>query len=207
MNIDKKEQVLVAVIVILILVSGIVIILWENFINRHPENEINSGTNFIQNQEDKKTDFEVKEEIIIHIDGEVKKPGVYRLNEKSRIIDAVKAAGGETSKADLTGINLADFLSDGSKIIIPGEKAEPTNDNITGENMAKTSFSEKNDKININQADLNRLTELNGIGDSIAQNIIDYRGKVNGFDSPEQLKEVSGIGDKIFANLEEEITL
>lgn len=141
-------------------------------------------------------------EVIVDICGAVVNPGVVKLFEGDRIIDAVNKVGGLTEKADLKRINLARKLQDGEKIIVPevGEETIETdlfkkNNNIEHENI------KHNGKININNADKTQLMELNGIGEVLAERIIKYRNDNNGFKNIEDIKNVSGIGVKKFESI------
>lgn len=122
-----------------------------------------------------------------HIKGEIMAPGYYELEEGSRYMDALLAAGGETAEADIEAINLSTIIVDGEEIIVP----------------QKASDSPETDgKININTADIYQLCKLDGIGEKTAQKIIDYRSKHGKFNSKKELLNVDGIGDTKFKNIE-----
>lgn len=132
--------------------------------------------------------------IKIHIIGEVINPGMYELDEGARIYDAVRIAGGTTDVSDINKINLAYELSDGEKIYIPSIFDE--------ENEYTLSNEEKNsNKININKATSEDLQTISGIGPSLASKIIAYREENGKFNSIEELKNVSGIGDKKYESI------
>ena len=142
--------------------------------------------------------------IFVDIGGEVVSPMVVELEEGSRVGDAIEAAGGITENADLTDINRAAFVEDGEKIYIPpaeieGEESE--------ENVASPGHqaSRGDGRININTADSAQLQELDGIGPATAQKIIDYRKENGRFSSIEDIKNVSGIGDKSFEKIKDRI--
>lgn len=128
----------------------------------------------------------------IHIKGEVNAPGYYELNYGSRIKDAIKAAGSETKRADLSSVNLALRLSDGEEIVIPAIGA---------------ADKESSSLIDINTADMYKLCKLDGIGESIASDIIEYRTKNGGFKSVTELKKIKGIGNSKFNNIKDKITV
>jgi len=131
--------------------------------------------------------------VTIYITGAVKKPGVYTFKEGSRIKDAVDRAG-LTPDAGLSSINLAEIMVDQQHIVVM-----KINDNDDSTNGGTTGNSDG--RININTAELNDLTQLPGVGPSTAQKIIDYRKQHGRFKRVEDLKKVSGIGDKKFNDL------
>jgi competence protein ComEA len=135
-------------------------------------------------------------DIFVDIGGAVKNPQVVKLPEGSRVEDAIKAAGGLTDKADLTEINRAAFLEDGEKVYIPEAYEE-------GE--TSSSVSKGDSRVNINTADSDELQKLNGIGPATAEKIIDYRDEHGRFSNIEDIKNVSGIGDKTFEKFEDDI--
>ncbi len=150
-------------------------------------------------------DVEVSSNVMIDVAGEVIKPGVYELNNGDRINDALIAAGGLSAKADRDwvekNLNKAEKLVDGQKIYIPKIGVKVKVDNVLGESVTKTKI------VRINTATLEQLDTLSGIGPSIAQKIIDYRTQNGGFKNVEELKLVSGIGDKLFEKIKNEIAL
>ncbi len=138
-----------------------------------------------------------KGKIGVYITGEVNNPGVYYIDENSRLNDLIELSGGLTQNADLTELNLAEKLSDSDKIDVP--KINHNEDDTTIENEEKES-----DLININKASKEELKTLNGIGDTLAQNIIEYRKKSK-FETIEELLNVSGIGNSKFESIREYI--
>ena len=147
------------------------------------------------------------EKIVIHIAGAVKNPGVYTLEEGQRVKDAIEIAGGPLPEADLLRLNLAQKIHDEDKLYVPkiGESPEQSEqeDELYGSTVGIIS---KNDgKVNINTANETELTTLPGIGPATAQKIIDYRTTSGPFKSIEEIKNVSGIGDKKFEQLKDKI--
>lgn len=134
--------------------------------------------------------------IFVDIGGAVKSPQVVELPEGSRVEDAIEAAGGLTEDADLTDINRAAFLEDGEKVYIP---------EIYDESDGEYSAPQGDGKININTADSDELQELNGVGPATAEKIIDYREENGRFSNIEDIKNVSGIGDKTFDKFKDDI--
>ena len=136
------------------------------------------------------------EEIFVFVCGEVTAPGVIRLTAGSRVGDALELAGGLTESADTDYVNLAEVLQDGQKVYFPS----------VAEVRAGSSSAESS-AVNINTADAEKLCELPGIGESKAAAIIDYRTKYGRFDKPEDLMQVSGIGQSSFERLRPYITV
>jgi len=133
------------------------------------------------------------QELTVHVSGAVTHPGVVLLAEGDRVIDAIEAAGGPLPEADLDGLNLALTVQDGQKIAVP----------LRGETGGTSpGGGETQKKINLNTADAESLEGLPGIGPTLAERIISYRENQGGFRSVEELKQVSGIGDKKFEEIE-----
>ena len=141
-------------------------------------------------------------EVVVHVAGAVSSPGVYTLPADSRVDDAVRAAGA-TANADLSQLNLAQKLADGQKITVPVAGATPAD----GSSAATTADSDNGGLININTATQEELESLPSIGEVRAQAIITYREEHGGFRTIDELKEVSGIGDKIFADISPHVTV
>ena len=157
-------------------------------------------------------------EIAVYISGEVKTPQVVRMKTGDRLVDAVEKCGGMTKDADLNAVNLALLLKDEAHYIIPkiGDTSIEATDSsgytsTTGENEVKQNNSNNSNpsspKVNINTADKTTLISLPSIGGKTAQKIIDYRENVGKFQTKEDLKNVSGIGDKKYSQLEDLITV
>jgi competence protein ComEA len=160
--------------------------------------EVFNETNVVSNST--ANNKEVKD-ITVYINGEVKKPGVYKLKDRSRTEDLVKVAGGFTENADKDKLNLAKKLKDEDYIYVEktaGEKSDAVNP------QASSSVS-SDGKVNINTASKEELKTVPGIGDVTAQKIIDYREKNGGFSSIEDLKKVGRIGDKTLEKMKDKI--
>lgn len=154
----------------------------------------------------------VDEEIcIIHITGAVQKPGVYQLAEGKRIIDAVELAGGVTERANLDAVNLAARIYDGQKIIIPYISHNLENEESKINELYMISpeyiYSGNSHLININTAGIPELESLPGIGTTLANRIVEYRKNNGTFRKVEDIKNVSGIGEKKFEAIKELITV
>ncbi|MFJ7737900.1 helix-hairpin-helix domain-containing protein [Lysinibacillus sp. NPDC097287] len=154
----------------------------------------------------------VLQQVLVDVKGAVLHPGVYSLNEEQRIIDAVQLAGGYSTEADTQLINHAQKVQDEMVIYIPmkGEKLDEVTSGFVSMPTADTSAgggSAKDGKVNLNKADEAALTTLSGIGPSKAQSIISYREENGGFQTIEDLKKVTGIGDKTYEKLKDSITV
>lgn len=143
-------------------------------------------------------------EIVVDIKGEVKTPGVYHMEEGSRIIDVIDKAGGLLDEAETTAVNFAQVLADQMVIYVPkvGEEI-PTEHSVSQDNMNNADSDTA--KIDINRAEKEALMTLNGIGNSKAENIISYREENGLFETIEDIKNVSGIGEATFNNLKDSI--
>jgi competence protein ComEA len=138
----------------------------------------------------------VEQFLYVHIVGEVKTPGMYQLPLGARLVDGVFAAGGLTADADNSSVNLARELSDGEQIVV-----------LKVGEIAEAGGSAPGGLISINRATAEQLEELPGIGPALSSRIIAYRDANGGFKTKEDLLNVSGIGDSIFAGFTDLITL
>ena len=148
-------------------------------------------------------------EIFVHLSGAVNKPGVLKLSEGTRVYEAVEMAGGLEVDADSSGINLARTLQDEERIHIPRQGEIQTNP-VQYANPATQSIggeTRQSGLININTADSASLQTLTGIGPSTAEKILDYRQSSGPFRSIEQIKEVSGIGEKTYQKFKDKICI
>lgn len=139
------------------------------------------------------------DEIVVHVAGAVKKPGVVRIPRGSRVDDAVKAAGGFSSQADPDSVNLAQPLEDGVQVYVPHRGETVQVERRVGTARQSTVPEHKalpSGKININTANVEQLESLPGVGPATARAIIDYRTHNGGFSSVDELLEVRGIGPK-----------
>jgi competence protein ComEA len=138
-------------------------------------------------------------ELAVYVTGAVQDPGVYYLLAESRVQDALEAAGGPTVNADLDRVNLAERVHDEDQIYFP---------EIGEENVPSTRMGGSGEGlININTASVAELESLPGIGPALAQSIVDYRAAHGAFDTVEEIMEVEGIGQGIFDEIKELITV
>lgn len=156
--------------------------------------------------------------IKVYITGAVANPGVISLDSDKRLDDAIRMAGGLLEKADANRINMAMNLEDSQHYIIPyiGQDDAAVNNQATNQNVAGASpaggqtggqatGNNAGAKININTADQSKLEDIPGVGPATAKKIMDYRQKSGGFKSIEDIKNVTGIGDKKFENMKDSI--
>lgn len=135
--------------------------------------------------------------LVVYVCGQVASPGVYELAAGSRIVSAIEAAGGFLESAAAEAINLAEPVQDGMQIDVP--------DLEEAAQAQLSSVRHQAGLVNINQASLQELCTLQGIGEAKAQAIMDYREALGGFQSIEQLREVSGIGERLFEQIKDSI--
>ena len=193
------------IIILAFFVLGVVIYIVYKIIsnNQYEKIELENFTNNEIEQE-----IEEKEYIVLHITGEVLNPGIIKIEEGARVWDAIDKAGGITEKANLDKINLAYVLSDGQKLYIPSVYDEEEKEIITediGQNIIEDFTVKTNNKININTATQTELEALSGIGPSTALKIINYRKENGKFKNIEEIKNVPGIGESKFKQIENQI--
>jgi competence protein ComEA len=191
MDLSKRELLLIGLIVILLVVNIGLILKIES--SKKGDTTIETlDSLFVEDEEYS------RKEIFVYVTGEVKENRVVCLQDGARMVDAVDAVGGALETADLDRINLAKLLQDGERIYVPaiGEIAD---------NYTEMAYNEEDAVININTASASQLETLQGIGPVLAQRIVDYREKEGGFQKPEDIMRVSGIGIKIFENLKDSI--
>lgn len=154
------------------------------------------------------------EEVPIYICGEVKNPGVYYVSTHAIINDIVEKSGGFTDEANQMAVNLASQIVPNEKIIVPkiGEEIDKLIDSydnrerIESSSVSPQATINQNPLINLNTATKEQLMTLNGIGEVKAAAIIAYRQEKGVFSSVDELKNISGIGDKTFEKIKQFIT-
>lgn len=210
MKLDKKNiKILLSVLVVIVI--GIIYISVKDKSNNYnktnkkvsksymPDNynkdqDIYYNSEEIKNKNLKESEEENKQKnnIKVYISGEVENSGVYEIDNNSRIIDVIELAGNLTKDADTENINLASFVKDGQHIKIP---------KIGEEVKVAVNNTENNNIININEASLQELMSMPGIGQAKAENIIRYRESNGNFSKIEDIKNVNGIGNALFENI------
>jgi competence protein ComEA len=143
--------------------------------------------------------------VIVHVAGEVHRPGVYRLPAGSRVEEAVGRAGGARPRADLSAVNLAAKVEDGRQIVVPRRAPAGAVPATAGGAAGAAPGAGPAVPINLNTATLEQLDTLDGVGPATAQKILAYRDEHGGFGSVEELGQVSGIGEKRLAALREKV--
>ena len=218
----KKEIIIVSIILILLILT---IFYWLN-LKKNNKKVIKKDKEVVQKLE-KKEEKEIEKTVKVDIKGEINNPGIYELDESKRVIDVIELAGGLTNNADTSVINLSKKLKDEMVIIIYSkyqvknfeatkekekvveEKCIQENENALkndaciNDNNSKDTNTQS--KVNINTASLEQLQTLPGVGESKAKSIIEYREKQK-FKTIENIKNVTGIGDSLFAKIKENIT-
>lgn len=133
-------------------------------------------------------------DVVVHVAGAVRRPGVYRLPAGSRVIDAVERAGGENADALSDSLNLAALLADGQQVVVPSRGG-----------LSASSAGAGDGPISLGTATVEQLDEIEGIGPVTAQLIIDYRDSRGGISSIEELDKISGIGPSTMGALRDSL--
>lgn len=197
-----------------IILVGVIFIIYKN------NQSINEDVVDIFKEEPLEKTEEPKKEIkkiIVDIKGMVANPGVYEVEEGKRVNDIILLAGGLLDNADTSLINLAKIVEDEMTIIIYSNKEvlEKYKEEvcvcdcplINNSACIENNDKEENKIININTGDYNELMKIPGIGESKAKSIIKYREEYGNFNTIEDIKKVSGIGDSLFEDIKEYITV
>ncbi|RVU70653.1 MULTISPECIES: helix-hairpin-helix domain-containing protein [Lactobacillus] len=214
----SENRKLVLIVVVLLLIGAV-------FLHQNQKEEVNND-NFMQtaiqsssvsdqrtssSSTDNVANSSQSKTVTCDISGAVKHEGVYTLKNGARLDELIAAAGGLRSNAQVKAINRAIILKDQDKIHIPfkGEKV----DNITTVNSASDSSAANSssgttgEKVNLNTASAADLQKLNGIGEKKAEQIVAYREQNGQFKKIEDLMQVSGIGEKTFAGLKDQLEI
>ena len=219
-----RKQIFIALIFLLLVASLVVAI-----VVYYPKEEKKSTISIINKKETNKNQKEEKEnEIMYKVDvkGEIISPGIYTLPATSRVIDVIEAAGGLTEQANTTVINLSKKISDEMVIIVYSNedvanftKTKEIEAEVQKECQQKDENTLKNDAciceeetkntglISLNKATIEELITLPGIGEAKAKDIIAYRSDNGLFKSIEEVKNIPGIGDSLFAKIKDYITI
>lgn len=214
-----RKEIIIGIIISFILGTGV--FLYFN----NKEEKVESSPIITKKKVSTKKETTIEEKVLVDIKGEVNVPGIYSMNANLRVMDAIDKAGGLTENADTTVINLSKKIQDEMVIIIYSkeqvknfEETKKKEEQVQEKCIQSDENSLKNDacikdtpteskKININTATKEELMTLPGIGEAKAKDIISYREKNGGFKSIEDIKKVTGIGDNVFSQIQETITV
>ncbi|EOH99797.1 comEA protein [Enterococcus haemoperoxidus ATCC BAA-382] len=202
MLLKKYKQYIFGGIILLSMACSIIVFFLVNATsNKQPDDEL--AVPLFSSSQSNETDS-YSQQIYVDIKGAVVKPGMYEGNANMRVWDAVMLAGGVSDTADTKQVNFSERIVDQMIIYVPkiGEEVEvPEKSSASQESQSKDTS-----KINLNQASETELQSLPGVGQKKAQEIIRYREENDGFKSIEDLKNISGFGEKTFDKLKESIT-
>ena len=179
--------------------------------NHESKNDTNDVVAFVETTTSEEVIVDEVNNFYVDVKGEVKNPGVYFVSEGMLVIDAINLAGGLTKKACTDDINLSMKLTNEMVIYVNNKNNFTTTTKVTELNDVKIREEKKDNKtnnglVNINTASKEELMTLNGIGESKANSIIEYR-KTNKFNTIEDIMKVSGIGEKFFEQIKNNITV
>lgn len=217
-----RKQIIIGIFILILLVGGTTLTIFMLQSNKKDKSDIvvSTSTNTLK----KKPKKENSENYKVDIKGEILTPGIYTLKSNSRVIDVIEMSGGLTENADTSVINLSKKITDEMVIIIYSksevkdfEKTKEKEKTVQEKCIKKDENSLKNDacitdsvktsgKVSINYATKEELMTLTGIGEAKAEDIIKYREENGPFKTIEDIKNVSGIGDSLFAKIKENIT-
>ena len=217
-----RKQIVIGIFILFLLVGGTILTIFMFQSDKKDKSDlvVSTATNSLK----KKSKKENIENYKVDIKGEILTPGIYTLKSNSRVIDVIEMSGGLTENADTYVINLSKKITDEMVIIIYSksevkdfEKTKETEKIVQEKCIKKDENALKNDacitdsvktsgKVSINTATKEELMSLTGIGDSKAEDIIKYREENGLFKTIEDIKNVSGIGDSLFAKIKENIT-
>ena len=213
--ITHRETIIKGGVIVLIVLAALIVFLFHTGGNDDIELTQDMELQTAEERETQERPEESDQIVVVDISGAVQKPSVVYLDQGARVEDAIKAAGGLTDAADISTVNRAAVLTDGQKIYIPsdGEQEQlieqqtadaPQEASPGKETKAPTEAATL---VNINTATSEELQSLKGIGPATADKIIEYRTMYGAFASIEDIKNVSGIGDKTYENIKDHITV
>lgn len=204
----NKDKIIIGLIVALALVLG------NNFVKDKDDNLLDNNVSLLETDNDSLIEKDSEDHIAddndqikVHISGQINREGVYEVEDGDRLDDLIKQAGGLSPDADNKSLNLAMKLEDQMKIYIPSENEILDQENVGANQIVSTPDSiSENGKININTASKEELMTLPNVGEKRAQAIIDYRESKK-FETIEEIKNVTGIGEKFYQAMIELITV
>lgn len=207
----NKDKIIIGLIIALAVVVG------NNFVKNRSIDSLDNNLSLMdtdddlllenENQYQSEEEIEQIEQIKVHISGQINQEGVYEVNAGDRLDDLIKQAGGLSPDADSKSLNLAMKLEDQMKIYIPSvNEALDDKDISSYQLVSKPDSVSKEGIININTASKDELMTLPNVGEKRAQAIIDYRENKK-FESIEEIKSVTGIGEKYYQSMKDLITV
>lgn len=221
-----REQIIKAAAVLIILTVAFFVFTGKGDSGEEPQVQASDETVQEDGAQNETADDAAKDQtaasesqrIVVDVSGAVRQPSVIELESGSRVQDAIDAAGGLKKNADISNINRAAEVKDGEKIDIPvkggsrtaagqGTSGYSSSPGSTYASDQTASTGSGGGQININTADSSQLQTLTGIGPALAERIIQYREQNGGFAAIEDIKNVSGIGDKTFEKFRDSITV
>lgn len=217
-----RKQIIIGIFILILLIGGTTLTIFMVQSNKKDKSDlvVSTSTNSLK----KKPKKENIENYKVDIKGEILTPGIYTLKSNSRVIDVIEMSGGLTENADTSVINLSKKITDEMVIIIYSksevkdfektkekekavqEKCIKKDDNALKNDACITDSVKTSGKVSINSATKEELMTLTGIGEAKAEDIIKYREENGPFKTIEDIKNVSGIGDSLFAKIKENIT-
>lgn len=199
-----------AVLIGLALAAVVVIVLggftlWGSFTN--PGVVVQQDSQAGQSDDPDDAESSDSGKVYVHVVGCVANPGMYELSGGARVSDAVEAAGGFSEDANQQSVNLAREVSDGEQVVVASTQEAAVSQSGAAGQTSATGSAAVSGLVNINTASAEELTTLDGVGEATASKIIAYREANGSFSSIEEIKEVSGIGDKKFEAMKDHITV
>ena len=208
---NRKIQYLVIILFLIIFLIVFICIKNGNVVGGSSLEALDYDNNITENDNEQFNNYKNDtSKIVIHIAGAVKKEGVYEIMEGSRVADVIEIAGGLLDDSDISSVNLAEIVYDGTKIYIPKKNEEIKNDSqiVNNNKVDNDNSSNKNNKtstnsqkININSATQTELETLPGIGPSTAMKIIEYRNNNGKFKNIDEIRKVTGIGENKYEKI------
>lgn len=190
-------------------IAAVLFFLYSSFDKEDELTEMNEGTvamvTDVETNSDEKDESNVEDKIMVmmaDIKGAVENPGVYEINEGGRVVDLIELAGGLAKDADTAAINFALYVQDEMAIYVPR-----IGEDVNAALPVQVGETAENGTVNLNSAGSSELQTLPGIGPAKAEAIIEYRESNGPYKSIEDLKEISGIGDKTFEKLKDLISV
>lgn len=204
----NKDKIIIGLIIALAVVVG------NNFVKNRSIDSLDNNLSLMDTDDDllleNENQYQSEEEIEqikVHISGQINQEGVYEVNAGDRLDDLIKQAGGLSPDADSKSLNLAMKLEDQMKIYIPSvNETIDDKDTSSYQLVSKPDSVSKEGIININTASKDELMTLPNVGEKRAQAIIDYRENKK-FESIEEIKSVTGIGEKYYQSMKDLITV